>query len=257
MRSWELFEGVVGADSFGIDRGSNSAIIQPWFGGELGPIVGRSGYDRATIVVKPRSTSSDEFGRGVALIPRWMGLWSRLILAPMARRSGNDRVAIGPRSRRDRVLLSTMICWRRPSDGDRTVQRVPRLAKVRGRSRVVVAVWWRSRDHRVSTPCSPIVKSGRSVTVRWRSTHPGESTRHWDRERSWSSDEALIHSRRWSNASRVSTCHEVRARSHPLTPPIKHMLMMVIKWTQRPSNQRLSIEGRAFDVFCTATSPAS
>ena len=30
----------------------------------------------------------------------------------------------------------------------------------------------------VSTPCSPIAKSGRSVTVRWRSTHPGESTRH-------------------------------------------------------------------------------
>ena len=42
----------MGADSFGIDRGFNSAIIQPRFDCELALIVGRSGHDRVAIELR-------------------------------------------------------------------------------------------------------------------------------------------------------------------------------------------------------------
>ena len=50
MRSWEQIDGVVGAVSLGVDCGFNPAMNQPWFGGELAPIVRRSGLDRTAIV---------------------------------------------------------------------------------------------------------------------------------------------------------------------------------------------------------------
>ena len=108
----------MGADSFGIDRGFNSATIQPRFGGELAPIV-----------VKPRSMPFDE------------GDHSAMEGTMIALDHGHDRAAIGPRSRGDRAtiasrsglafrrhLLALPIRWRSdrpkrstPRQGERTI----------------------------------------------------------------------------------------------------------------------------------------
>ena len=42
----------------------------------------------------------------------------------------------------------------------------------------------------------------------------------------------------------------------PLTPYFEHVLMMEIRWTSGLSHQRVSIEGRAFDVCRATTCPA-
>ena len=75
-----------------------------------------------------------------------------------------NRWAIGPRLNRDREPRSWfnfnrcrpifaiclrklhVIFWHCLSDGDRMLQSVPRVFKVRGRSRIIVAIWWRSRN---------------------------------------------------------------------------------------------------------------
>ena len=67
------------------------------------------------------------------------------------------------------------------------------------------------------------------------------------------SDEAMIKSWRRSDAPGTSTCHQVSPRSHPLIPPIEHVLMMEIRWTPHPSHQRISIKTRASDVHRAAT----
>ena len=56
MRPGEQIDGVVGAVSLGIDRGFNPTTNQPQFGGELAPIVGRSGHDRTAIVSQDRGS---------------------------------------------------------------------------------------------------------------------------------------------------------------------------------------------------------
>ena len=109
MRSWEQIDGVLKAVSFGVDHGFNPTMNQPRFGGELAPIVGRSGH---------------------------------------------DRVAIGPRSNRDResCLIAAVRSLPFVYDGSTSstsvahpmeipaLQKVPRIAKVRGRSGSIVAV---------------------------------------------------------------------------------------------------------------------
>ena len=57
MRSSERINGVVGAVCLGIDRGFNP-MMKPRLGGELAPIVGRSGHDR--IAIGPRSNCDRE-----------------------------------------------------------------------------------------------------------------------------------------------------------------------------------------------------
>ena len=54
MRLWEWIDEVVGAVSRGVDRGFNPTTNQPRFGGELAPIVGRSGHDRTVTVSHDR-----------------------------------------------------------------------------------------------------------------------------------------------------------------------------------------------------------
>ena len=102
----------MGAVSLGVDRGFNPTTNQPRFGGELAPIVGRSGHDRTAIM-------SHDLESGLIAAARFDQVgWA----VPIAKSS------------------CVLMPFRRPFDEDQTLQRAPCVAKVRGRSRSIVAV---------------------------------------------------------------------------------------------------------------------
>ena len=175
-KSW-LIGAVMG--SFGIDRGSNFAVIQPRFSGELAPIVGRSSHDRAAIMSHDRGQSSIH-----AVWWRWKrcSLDSAMEGAVIALDHGHDCTTIGSRSRRDQTVIASR------SDRDRVAIGAcfpPSSAGVAhpmeiGRSKAFQASprWeddgglsWSSDGDRAITVC------------------PRRAPRSWNREIVWPSDD--------------------------------------------------------------------
>ena len=143
MWSWERIDGIVEAVSVGIDRGLNPTMNQPRFGGELAPIVGRSGHDGTTIV------SHD---RGSLLIAAvrfdlvgWAVSISRFSVLLMHDRHPFDEDPTVPTSRQVSRRLRSSASWR--SDA-------PCVATMRIRLAYIVAARSRSRGIRVDEdPC--------------------------------------------------------------------------------------------------------
>ena len=126
MRSWEGIEGVVGAVSLGVDRGFNPTTTQPRFGGELAPIVGRSGHDRTAIL------SHDRESNKIAAVRSDQVGWA--------------------------VPIASRVCRYAPRDAARSMRIQPSrcVAKVRESSGSIVVVRSRSpRDH-VDALSSPV-----------------------------------------------------------------------------------------------------
>ena len=133
-------------------------------------------------------------------------------LAPIVGRTGHDRVAIGPQSNRDREprsRLSFNHCHLIPLEGMPTMFRRSWLRfRLKGTTVAPrsnhdrVAIGLRSRDSCISG--RPPSDEDQRLQVSPRATEVVK-----DRDR-------LIHSRRRSNASSVSTCHQLSAPSNHL-----------------------------------------